>query len=65
MVVSVQLKTGEVVQMPGNPIKLSNAQQKTYSCPPSLGEHTDEILSGLMGYDADQLAQLRALGAIA
>ncbi len=31
---------------------------------PRLGEHTDEILGGLLGYDAVRIARLRAAGAV-
>ncbi|UFN48438.1 CoA transferase [Roseomonas sp. OT10] len=32
--------------------------------PPLIGEHTDEVLGGLLGYDAARLAALRASGTI-
>jgi len=65
MVVEVPLKTGEMLRMPGNPIKLSAASPKTYTCPPSLGEHTRSVLTQLAGYSPEQLEQLRRDGAIA
>ncbi len=65
MVVDVQLHSGETVQMPGNPIKLSAARPRRYTHPPQLGEHTDDVLGGLAGYSEQQLAHLKALGAIA
>jgi crotonobetainyl-CoA:carnitine CoA-transferase CaiB-like acyl-CoA transferase len=30
-----------------------------HSAPPPLGYHTDEVLRGLLGYDADRIAALR------
>ena len=65
MVLDVQLHNGDTVQMPGNPIKLSAAQARPALRPPQLGEHTQEVLGGLVGYSAEQLAALRASGAIA
>jgi crotonobetainyl-CoA:carnitine CoA-transferase CaiB-like acyl-CoA transferase len=65
MVVEVQLKTGETVRMPGNPIKLSAADALAYSCPPSLGEHTRHVLGEFVGYSAERLEQLHADGVIA
>ena len=32
--------------------------------PPLIGEHTDAVLSGVLGYDADRIAALRASGTI-
>lgn len=65
MVVPVTLKTGEVIRMPGNPVKLSEAQPTTFSCPPSLGENTQQILGDVVGYSPEKLAELKAAGVIA
>jgi len=65
MVVPVTLKTGETIRMPGNPVKLSAAQKKEFTCPPALGEHTQEILGGMVGYSSDKLESLRAAGVVA
>ncbi len=50
--------------MPGNPVKLSDGGEQTYSAPPLLGEHTEAVLADLLGYDPDMVANLRAQGAI-
>jgi crotonobetainyl-CoA:carnitine CoA-transferase CaiB-like acyl-CoA transferase len=59
MVIDVQLKTGEVVSMPGNPVKLSGDSPTDFTAPPLLGEHTDQVLQQLLGYDAARLFELR------
>ncbi|QHE87363.1 CaiB/BaiF CoA transferase family protein [Hydrogenophaga sp. BPS33] len=64
MVKDVTLHTGEVLPMPGNPIKLSAAQPGEWTAPPTLGRDTDRVLHELMGYDAQQVAALRAAGAV-
>jgi formyl-CoA transferase len=47
----------------GNPIKMSaSATEVTRS--PLLGEHTDEIYSGLLGLSQDEVAQARLEGAV-
>lgn len=43
----------------GSPIKISGAEQTRYVYPPALGEHTEEVLRGLLGYSADKIAGLR------
>jgi crotonobetainyl-CoA:carnitine CoA-transferase CaiB-like acyl-CoA transferase len=47
----------------GSPIRMSAAPSRIEAHVPTLGEHTDEIL-GELGYDAGQIAQLRADGAV-
>ena len=46
----------------GNPIKLADSPTEV-TCSPLLGEHTDEVMAKL-GYEQDQVAHLRAVGAI-
>ncbi len=47
-----------------SPLKLSGTPVRSPELggtpPPLLGEHTDAVLSGLLGYTEDQIAQLRA-----
>lgn len=59
MVTEVTLKSGKIVPMPGNPVKLSRHQEEQYSAPPELGEHTQAILEGMLGYDAEKITRLR------
>jgi len=65
MVVEVGLNNGETVRMPGNPVKLSRAMPAVWTSPPVLGEHTHDVLTQLVGYGPDKLAQLRSSGVIA
>jgi crotonobetainyl-CoA:carnitine CoA-transferase CaiB-like acyl-CoA transferase len=53
------------VRLPGNPIKMSGVSGTLSRPAPRLGEHTDAILSGLLGLAADEIANLRREGAIA
>ena len=47
----------------GNPIKLSASPAKVERSP-LLGEHTDQILTGVLGYSEAELADIRDSGAI-
>ena len=47
-----------------SPIKLSHTPVRTDRPPPLLGEHTDEVLAEVLGYDAARIAALRDQGAI-
>ncbi|HET7342365.1 MAG TPA: CoA transferase [Methylomirabilota bacterium] len=50
--------------LPGATIKLSKTPARVGAVP-TPGQHTDEVLGGLLGYDARTLAALREAGAIA
>jgi formyl-CoA transferase len=47
----------------GNPIKMSDSVSEVKRSP-LLGEHTEEILSGVLGYSAKELAEIKISGAI-
>jgi formyl-CoA transferase len=47
----------------GNPIKLSDSVSDVKRSP-LLGEHTEEILSDVLGYSAKELAEIKVSGAI-
>jgi len=64
MVVEVTLQSGDVVKMPGNPIKFSDAPEPPFTAPPLLGEHTDAVLRDFLQYSGDQIAALRRNGVI-
>nr|WP_271209877.1 CaiB/BaiF CoA-transferase family protein [Rhodococcus wratislaviensis]GLK34662.1 CoA transferase [Rhodococcus wratislaviensis] len=47
-----------------NPIRLSQTPIAEYRRPPNLGEHTDEILTGVLGKGPEDVARLRKLGVV-
>ncbi len=52
------------VRLPGNPIKMSGMEGTISEPAPMHGEHTDEVLSELLGLDTPTIAALRASGAV-
>lgn len=52
------------VVVPGNPVKMSAVVEGPETMPPLLGEDTDDILRTDLGLSADDIAALRAAGAI-
>jgi CoA:oxalate CoA-transferase len=59
----VQTESGEVA-LPNSPLRYEGSQMRTLSPPPKLGEHTDKVLSDMLGLSADELAALHAAKAI-
>jgi crotonobetainyl-CoA:carnitine CoA-transferase CaiB-like acyl-CoA transferase len=53
-----------VVRNIKNPMHLSDTPLDTYVAPPRLGEHTREILTGLLGYSAGEVEELARSGTI-
>jgi crotonobetainyl-CoA:carnitine CoA-transferase CaiB-like acyl-CoA transferase len=52
------------VDVIANPVRLSETPPDYRLPPPLLGQHTDEVLSERLGFDAAKLAALRAKGVI-
>ena len=49
---------GKEIKAPGNPFKMSGLEE-TFEAPPDLGEHTDQILSGVLHYTREKIEALR------
>ena len=47
-----------------NALTLSETPIKDYRAPPLLGEHTQEVLAGKLGYDAGKIETLKQQGII-
>ncbi len=55
---------GGAVELIGNPIKMSATPVSYRRPPPSLGQHTDEVLKEVLGMDDAELQKLRKQGLI-
>ncbi len=56
--------TAGTVPLVASPMRLSRTPPQYHRAPPTLGQHTDEVLSERLGYDAARIAALRAAGII-
>lgn len=59
MVVEVKHPSAGKIKLAGIPIKLSHTPALIKTPPPLLGEHTNEILSDLLGYNKEKISRLR------
>jgi len=64
MLVKMEDPIAGEMYLPGATIKLSKTPARVGPVP-TPGEHTDEVLGRLLGYDAARLDALRRAGAIA
>ncbi len=64
MVQTVDHPTAGTIRLVGPVAKLSATPAAIRRPPPLLGQHTEEILTGLLGYDEKAVAHLRAEGVI-
>jgi formyl-CoA transferase len=64
MVVEVPHPTAGTVKLLGVPYKLSETPASVRFAPPLLGQHTQEILSGMLGYSEAEITSLREEGVI-
>jgi crotonobetainyl-CoA:carnitine CoA-transferase CaiB-like acyl-CoA transferase len=51
---------GKPIDLAGAPFHLHGAELPTPTMPPSLGQHTEEILRVVLGLDAERIEELRA-----
>ena len=60
LVRTVQHPTAGRIKMVGIPFRMNGTPPAIRRAPPLLGEHTDEVLGGELGYSTERIAQLRA-----
>lgn len=67
MVVSVPHVLGGEVRLVGVPVQMSGTSHQRrheFTSPPTLGQHTEEVLTQVLGYGRDRIEELRSQGVI-
>jgi crotonobetainyl-CoA:carnitine CoA-transferase CaiB-like acyl-CoA transferase len=61
---SARVDDNRTVDLVANPIRFSDTPIDSYTAPPSLGQHTEEILRAVLGKSDDDIRKLHACSAI-
>jgi formyl-CoA transferase/CoA:oxalate CoA-transferase len=64
MIEEVEHATLGTLRVLGIPVKLSETPGAIRRAPPTLGEHTDAILTGELGFTSEEVAAMRDAGAV-
>lgn len=64
MVVECEHPNGKKTKAPGCPIKLSRNNEESFTPAPLLGQHTDELMQDVLGYELADVASLKEQGVI-
>ncbi|KAI5862536.1 CoA-transferase family III domain-containing protein [Durotheca rogersii] len=64
MVVEVEHEQCGPIKLVNTPVKYSESKPRIRTAPPTLGQHTDEILGDLLGLEAGEVSVLKEKGAV-
>jgi crotonobetainyl-CoA:carnitine CoA-transferase CaiB-like acyl-CoA transferase len=64
MIVEIEHSKAGKIKVVGVPYKLSETPAEVRLAPPTLGEHTVQILQGILGHSADELTQWKEDGVV-
>jgi formyl-CoA transferase len=64
MLIEVEHPKVGKLKIAGSGFKMSETPGRVTGRAPGLGEHNEEVLSGLLGYSTESIEQLRKLGVI-
>ena len=58
MILTLNHSLGGNIKVVGNPVKMSDINTDEYTSPPTLGQHTSQVLSELLGYSREKIKKL-------
>ena len=59
MVLNIEHPLGGEIKLAGNPIKMPGSIEEQYLPPPTMGQHNDEVLRGLLGYSERTVSRMK------
>jgi crotonobetainyl-CoA:carnitine CoA-transferase CaiB-like acyl-CoA transferase len=64
MVIETEHPQAGPMKLLRNPVRMSGMEDMTYTAPPIMGQHTDEVLKERLGMSVEDIAGLRARGVV-
>ena len=64
LILEVEHPTAGPIHLTGFPYKLTDTPAELHHPPPLLGEHTEDVLTEMLGYSIEEVAQFQERGAI-
>ena len=65
MITEVEHDACGLMKLVSPPVKFSESNPSIRSAPPTLGQHTDEILTNVLGMKVEEIESLKSEGVIA
>ena len=65
MVTQVEHESCGPMKLVSPPVKFSETNPSIRSAPPTLGQHTTEVLTEMLGMDIDEIETLQSKGVVA
>jgi formyl-CoA transferase/CoA:oxalate CoA-transferase len=59
IILEMEHQLGGKVRLVGCPIKMNDLSPDNYLTPPLLGQHTDEVLTKILGYSEEQISNIK------
>ena len=60
MILTLNHSLGGKIKLVGNPIKMPSIHTEEYTAPPTMGQHTHQVLTELLGYSQEEIEGLEA-----
>lgn len=64
MVVEIDHEQCGPIKLVNTPVKYSESKPGVRTAPPTLGQHTDEVLGDILGLEVGEVAALKEKGAV-
>ena len=60
MILTLNHSLGGKIKLVGNPIKMPSIHTEEYTAPPTIGQHTHQVLNEILGYSQEEIERLEA-----